>query len=290
MVSQLSSASQEQGSAVEGLCEEPRYFVLGPVGMHRDGRPCTPSALKQRALLALLLLSANRPVPNHRLVEGLWGSRPPRAAAATLQMYVTGLRRALDPAHGAARRDPRHHPLLATEVTGYRLRVAPGELDLDRFRAHAAAGRRHLAEGRCRQAGEAFRRALALWRGRPFADLEGSGHFGSYGVRLEEERLALLGEHLDTVLCRGESHEVADAVGQLHELCAAHPLRESFQEQLVRALVRAGRRAEALAVYARVRGMMVAELGIEPGPRLRAAQLVALEAREPYAAAHRNCP
>lgn len=287
MVSQLSSASPENGT--EGHWKEPRYFVLGPVDMLRDGKPCTPTALKQRALLALLLLSANRPVPNHQLIKGLWGERPPRAPAATLQMYVTGLRRALDPAHSAAHRDPRHHPLLATEATGYRLRVAPGELDLDRFRAHAAAGRRHLAEGRCRRADESFRRALALWRGRPFADLEQSGHFGSYGVRLEEEHLALLGEHLDIVLCRGESHEVTDAIGELCELCAAHPLRESFHEQLIRALARVGRRAEALAVYAKVRGIMVAELGIEPGPGLKAAQLVALEAREPYAAAHRNC-
>lgn len=287
MVSQLSSAPPDD--VAPGFGDEPRYFVLGPVRILRDGRPCTPSALKQRALLALLLLSANKPVPTHRLFEGLWGSHPPRAAAATLQMYVTGLRRALDPGHGAARRDPRNHPLLATEATGYRLRVAPGELDLDRFRTHAAAGRRHLAEGRCVQADDAFRRALALWQGRPFADLEQSGGFASYGVRLEEERLALLGEHLDCVLCRGRSHEVADAIGELHELCAAHPMRESFQEQLIRALVRAGRRAEALGVYAKVRGTMVAELGIEPGPGLRAAQLVALEAREPYAAAHRNC-
>lgn len=287
MVSQLSSGSP--GNVTGAVSEEPRYFVLGPVTMLRDGRPCTPSALKQRVLLALLLLSPNTPVPTYRLIEGLWGSRPPQAAAATLQMYVTGLRRALDPAHGAARRDPRHHPLLATEATGYRLRVGPGELDLDRFRALSAAGRRHLAEGRCRQAGDAFRRALALWRGRPFADLEHSGRLGSYGVRLEEEHLAVVGDHLDTVLCRGDSHEVTDAIGELHELRAAHPLRESFHEQLIRALIRVGRRAEALAVYAKVRGMMVAELGIEPGPGLKAAQLVALQAREPYAAAHRHC-
>ncbi|AXI78458.1 transcriptional regulator, SARP family protein [Peterkaempfera bronchialis] len=263
--------------------------MLGPVTMVRDGRPCTPSALKQRALLALLLLSANVPVPAHRLIEGLWGSRPPQAAAATLQVYVSCLRRALDPAHGAANRDPRHHPLLRTEATGYRMRVAPGELDLDRFRTLTATGRRHLAEGRCQQAGEALGEALALWRGRPFADLEHSGLLGSYGVRLEEERLSALGDHMDVVLCRGRSHEVVDVIGELRELCAAHPLRESFHETLIRALCRVGRRAEALTAYTRVRGMLIAELGIEPGPGLKAAQLVALEAREPYGIGHLRC-
>ncbi|WP_328474836.1 AfsR/SARP family transcriptional regulator [Streptomyces sp. NBC_00448] len=257
--------------------------------MLRNGLPRTPSALKQRALLALLLLSANAPVPTHRLIEGLWGSRPPQAAAATLQMYVSGLRRALDPEHGAAHRDPRHHPVLRTEANGYRMRVAPGELDLDRFRTLTADGRRHLAEGRCRQAGEALRQALALWRGHPFADLEHSGRLGSSAVRLEEERLSALGDSIDVVLCRGRSHEISDVIGELHELCAAHPLRESLHEQLIRALCRVGRRAEALTVYARVRGMMIAELGIEPGPGLRAAQLVALEAREPYGTGHLHC-
>lgn len=287
MVSQLTSASPEIFPATQ--TEGPRYLVLGPVAMYRDGRPCTPSALKQRALLALLLLSANAPVPTHRLIEGLWGEQPPQAAAATLQMYVSGLRRALDPAHGAAHRDPRHHPLLRTEANGYRMRVAPGELDLDRFRSLTTAGRRHLAEGRCQRAGEDLGRALALWRGRPFADLEHSGRLGSYGVRLEEERLSVLGDHMDVVLCRGRNHEVIDVIGELNELCASHPLRESFHEQLIRALCRVGRRAEALSVYARVRGMMIAELGIEPGPGLKAAQLVALEAREPYGPGHLHC-
>lgn len=287
MVSQLTSAPPEIVPAT-GM-DGPRYFLLGPVTMLRDGRPCTPSALKQRALLALLLLSANAPVPTHRLIEGLWGAHPPRAAAATLQMYVSGLRRALDPAHRAARRDPRHHPLLRTEATGYLMRVAPGELDLDRFRTHTATGRRHLAEGRCQEAGEELVRALAIWRGRPFADLERSGRLGSYAVRLEEERLSVLGDHMDVVLCRGKSHEVTEVIGELHELCAAHPLRESFHEQLIRALCRVGRRAEALTVYARVRGMMIAELGIEPGPGLKAAQLAALEAREPHGTGHLRC-
>ncbi|MYV56307.1 hypothetical protein GT042_28110 [Streptomyces sp. SID3212] len=259
------------------------------MAMYQDGRLCTPSALKQRALLVLLLLSANTPVPTDRLIEGLWGERPPQAAGATLQMYVSGLRRALDPAHGAASRDPRHHPLLSTETGGYQMRLAPGELDLDRFRSLTSSGRRHLAAGRCQEAGVALRQALALWRGRPFSGMEHSGRLGAYRVRLEEEHLSALGDYIDVVLCRGESHEVVDVISELSELCASHPLRESFHEQLIRALCRVGRRADALMVYARVRGMMTAELGIEPGPGLKAAQLAALEGRQPYGTGHPRC-
>ena len=269
--------------------DDPCYLVLGPLTVFRNGRPCTPTALKRRALLAHLLLSANVAVPAHRLIEGLWGPVPPRAATATLQMYVSGLRRTLDPAHGAARRDARNHPLLSTEAAGYRLRVGPGELDLHRFRALAAAGRTQVAEGRCRQARETLGRALALWRGRPFTDLEGSGLLGARTLRLEEERLAVLGDRLDVVLCRGRSHEIVDAVGELEELCALHPLRESFHEQLIRALCQVGRRAEALVAYARVRRTMVDDVGIEPGPGLRAAQRAALEGREARGATHQRC-
>ncbi|RKN03767.1 hypothetical protein D7319_30670 [Streptomyces radicis] len=263
-----------------------RFQVLGPLGVVRDGRPCTPSALKRRVLLAVLLLSANRPVSVGQLIDELWSSRPPRSAVATLQMYVSGLRRALDPAHSAAHRDARSHPRLSTELAGYRLRVRPGELDLERFRTLASTGRRLVGEGHCGQAGLAFRRALSLCRGRPLSDLGTVGMLAPSITRLAEERLAVERESYETALCQGHGPLV---IGELKEQCVRHPLQETFHEQLVLALCQAGRRAEALAAYASARRLIVGEIGVEPGPALRAAQRAALHDQYLVTARHPRC-
>ncbi|MDH2388885.1 AfsR/SARP family transcriptional regulator [Streptomyces sp. HNM0663] len=266
--------------------QTPTYLVLGPLEVRRAGVPCTPTARKRRALLALLLLHANRSFPVDALIDELWGGRPPRSAVATLQMYVSGLRRTLDPGHSREGRDPRRHPLLRTSGSGYLLCVRPGELDLDRFRAAAAHGRELMAAGDCPAATESFRQALALWRGTPLGDLGQSGLPAHYAVRLEEERLALVHDRVGADICRGRAHEV---VGELEELCARHPLREGFHEQLMLALAATGRLAEALDAYARARRTVVENTGIEPGPGLRSTQQALLTGALPGNAGHERC-
>ena len=265
---------------------EREYLILGPLEVRRAGVPWTPNALKQRSLLTLLLLHANRSVPVGMLVDELWDSRPPRTATATLQMYVSRLRRGLDPGHGRAGRDARGHPLLRTMGSGYLLSVGPGELDLDRFRAMAALGRDLMAAGECVLAAESCRQALALWRGTPLADLGEACLPAHYAVRLEEERLALVHSRIGADICRGRA---LDVVGELEELCARHPLREAFYEQLMIALAESGRRAEALDAYARARRTVVESTGIEPGPGLRSAQQALLTGARPDNAGHERC-
>ncbi|MDT0268672.1 AfsR/SARP family transcriptional regulator [Streptomyces sp. DSM 44915] len=287
------------GTAVSGPVVEPqvpvsvgrgrerlRFLLLGPLSVVREGRPCTPSAVKRRALLALLLFSANRQVAAGELVEELWDSRPPKSALATLQMYISGLRRTLDPAHSAARRAPRSHPRLTTDGATYRLRVRPGELDLERFRLLAATGRRLVGEGQCGPANRAFHEALALYQGRPLADLAAAGLLTARVTRLAEERLAVEQDFYDTVLCLGLGPRI---IGELTERSARHPLREASHEQLMLALCQAGRRAEALAGYASARRVIVREIGVEPGPALREAQAVALSDRAVALARHPRC-
>ncbi|MFJ6939360.1 BTAD domain-containing putative transcriptional regulator [Streptomyces sp. NPDC101132] len=221
----------------------PTYLVLGPLELRRGGLPCTPTPLKHRALLALLLLHANRPASVDTLVAELWGGRPPRSAVATLQMYVSALRRVLAPGHRLGGGDARRHPVLRTSGSGYLMAVAPGELDLDLFRARAARGRELLAGGDCAAAGAAFRSALALWRGLPLGDLGQACLPPHYALRLSGERLGVLYERIGADLCAGRAREV---VAELRELCARHPLYEGFPELLVQAQAGSGQRTGTL--------------------------------------------
>ncbi|MEU2156212.1 BTAD domain-containing putative transcriptional regulator [Streptomyces sp. NPDC019396] len=277
-------------STAEGSGTQPpgeaTYLVLGPLEVRRAGRLCTPSALKQRALLILLLLHANRPFPMYTLIDELWGGSPPRSAVSALQMYVSGLRRTLEPGHSRGGHDARTHPLLRTSGSGYLLQVRPGELDLDRFRGSAALGHELMAARDCAAAADAFRQALSLWRGTPLGDLGQSCLPDHYAVRLEEERLALVHDRIAADICRGRAREV---VGELAELCARHPLREGFHEQLMVALAETGRRAEALDTYARARRTVVENTGIEPGPGLRGTQQALLSGNRPGNAGHERC-
>ncbi|MFJ8582541.1 BTAD domain-containing putative transcriptional regulator [Micromonospora sp. NPDC093277] len=250
-----------------------RFHILGPLEVYRDGEPCTPTAPLQRKLLALLLLHGNELIPVTRIIDALWGHRPPRSALAALQMYVSAVRRVLSPG-ARVRGGTRQHPVLRTQPSGYVIRVEPGQLDLHRFRSLSADGRRRVAEGRCAEAGESFRQALAMWRGPALADLSRSDLMERYAVPLEAERLALLQERIGADLCQGRSLEL---VGELGELSARYPLRESFHQQLMLALYLSGGRAEALQVYQRAHRIMVDEAGVEPGPGLRALQQMILD-------------
>jgi SARP family transcriptional regulator, regulator of embCAB operon len=218
----------------------------------------------QRALLVLLLLHANSYLSTARIIETLWAGRPPRTAPAVLQMYVTAVRRVLHP-HG--RGGP--VPVLRTAPSSYGLWLPPGRLDLEQFRGLAGKGRELRAGGRCAEAAGAFRQAMELWRGPALGGLDDAGAFDPYTARLEEERLGVLQERIGVEICQGGSIAV---IGELVELHRRHPFSESVCQQLMLALDLAGRRAEALRVYAGIRRALIDEVGLEPGPGLQATQ------------------
>ncbi len=220
-----------------------RFRLLGPLEAERDGVKLDLGARKQRAVLALLLLDANRIVSTERLIDGLWGDAPPETARSALQVYVAGLRKALGE-DGAS---------LRTSAPGYVLDVPPGGSDLDEFATLRAEGRP--------------REALALWRGPALADLDGEPFAAAAAGRLEEQRLGALEERIEADLAQGRHAEV---VSELDVLVAEHPYRERFRAQQMLALYRSGRQADALAAYRSARTAFVDELGIEPGSELKA--------------------
>ncbi|MFF5018709.1 BTAD domain-containing putative transcriptional regulator [Streptomyces sp. NPDC001165] len=233
--------------------------------------PDTPDSLvraigspKVRALLAALLLEAGRVVSVESLKDALWGGAPPVSAQASLHNHVTRLRRLLD--------DPER---LRAVAPGYLLRVDEGELDVHVFDARVAEAR--AAHARRDWAGVVHpcTAALALWRGTPLSGLPAD--FGGYALvqRLEEARLLLLEWRYDAELALG-GVRLAELVPELAALVAEHPLREAYHRQLMLALHRTGRQAEALAVHRDLRARLVEELGIEPGPSVREAHVEVL--------------
>jgi predicted ATPase/DNA-binding SARP family transcriptional activator len=207
--------------------------------------------------LAVLLLGAGRVVLVERLIDEVWGVRPPRTARAALQGYVAQLRHALG--EGADR-------VLVTEPGGYRLRVGAGELDLKRFDELVEQARTAAGGGDHGRARGLFGEALSLWRGPALADVALESSAGLEAARLEESRLVAVEERIESDLAVGRD---AELVGELRELVAEYPLRERFHQQLMLALYRSGRQAEATEAYRDARDVLVAELGIEPGPGLR---------------------
>jgi len=229
------------------------FRVLGPVEASVDGEPIRLPAAKPRALLAALLLDRNRVVSVSQLIDDLWGEAPPETATKALQGYVSQLRKVFGPER------------LLTKPPGYELRVENGELDLDRFEQLAREGRELLAAGDSKAAAKRLGEALELWRGPPLAEF--SEPFArDAGARLEDERLAALDERLDADLALGRH---ARLVPELEQLVAQEPLRERPRAQLMLALYRSGRQADALELYRRTRETLSDELGIEPGLELQ---------------------
>jgi predicted ATPase/DNA-binding SARP family transcriptional activator len=224
--------------------------VLGPLGAAINGRPLPLGGPRQRALLAVLLLHANEVISRARLVDALWGDRPPETAANALQVAVHGLRKLL----GSDR--------VVTRGTGYLLRVEPGELDLERFTrlCERARAERPVA------AAQTLREALSLWKGRALADLEGSPFVHAERERLDELRLSALERRIDADLDRARHNEL---VPELEALAGEHPYRERLRGQLMLALYRSGRQAEALAAYQNARKSLANELGLDPSPELQ---------------------
>src|SRR4051812_20062687 len=231
--------------------------VLGPVeARDGDGAPLPLGGGKPTTVLATLLVRPGEFVSAERLAEALWGDAPPASAAANLKTYVSTLRRALGPAG----------PTLVNRHHGYQLQVGPHELDMLRFRTLLEAAAAARAGGAPARAAALFREALALWRGEPFEGITLSPADEPERVRLAEQRVTAVEELLDVRLALGE-HQ--DLVPELRALVSAYPLRERLREQLMLALYRAGRQAEALAAYVETRDTLIEQLGVEPHPRLR---------------------
>jgi lactate 2-monooxygenase len=226
------------------------FRILGPVEVSMNGTKLSLGGPKRRAVLAILLLHANEVVTLDRLADELWGDRPPRNAVTGIHNHVSRLRKQL----GA--------DVIVTYQGGYSLEVDPSTIDLQRFE-QLAADAEH-AEPSERAA--LLREALALWRGPPLADLAFEPFATAESVRLEAARTTVLENRIEADLAVGR-HD--DVVGELQRLVAAHPLRERLRGQLIVALYRGGRQAEALAVYRDARRVLSEELGLEPGPALK---------------------
>ena len=228
------------------------FRLLGPVEIADRGRVLALAGAKQRALLAILLLRANQVVSSDQLIDELWGDQSPRSGRTALQVLVSQLRKALGESGTA----------LVTQPPGYVLRLDRDELDVHRFqRLIADADRADPAVAAAR-----LRDALALWRGPALADLAYETFAQPAIRRLEELRLAALERRIDADLALGRP---AELVAELQTLTAEHPLRERLCAQLMLALYRCGRQADALGVYQTSRHVLVEQLGIEPSAPLR---------------------
>jgi DNA-binding SARP family transcriptional activator len=236
------------------------FRLLGPLEVLQDGRPVSLGGRKPRALLAILLLHANEVVSADRLIDALWGESPPGTAGNTLQANISQLRRAFGK-EGAAP-DGR----ILTQRPGYVIRVQPEELDLARFEDLVDRGRKALAARDLEPAARLLREALALWRGPALADFAYESFAEHEIARLEELRLVALEERIEAEIAAGSHREL---VPELERLTADHPLRERLRGQLMLALYRAGRQADALRVYQETRRALVDELGILPSPALQ---------------------
>ena len=231
--------------------------VLGPLEVVDGDRSLPIGGGRQRKLLAILLLHANEFVPSDRLIDELWGDDRPDTAVKALQGYVSQLRKTL----GA--------DALVTRPGGYLLELAPGQLDLHRFEQLVDGAR----EAEPRGAAERLREALALWRGPPLADFTYDDFAQGEIARLEERRLVALERRIEADLALGRHQEVA---GELAALVKQHPLRERLRAELMLALYRSGRQAEALEAFADARRTLLDELGLEPSEELRQLQAAIL--------------
>lgn len=236
--------------------------MLGPLQVVVEDSEVVLGALRERQLLAALLVRANETVSTAQLVNDLWGEDPPRTAARTVQAYVSRLRRALP---GAA---------LVTAGAGYRLDVDPDDIDATRFANLGFEGRRALDRDDAAGAARVLDDALALWRGEPLAEFDEMPFASVEATRLRELRLTIVEDRVAAGLALGEGPRL---VAELQRLVRAHPLRERFWGQLMVALYQSGRQADALATYQMARRVLVDDAGVEPGDELRAVERAVLD-------------
>ncbi|HWS38546.1 MAG TPA: BTAD domain-containing putative transcriptional regulator, partial [Actinoplanes sp.] len=243
-----------------------RFGILGPLRARRpDGVPIPLGGPRLRALLAMLLLDAGRPVPIDRLIDGLYGQEPPLGAANALQAQVSRLRRSLPVELGPA---------------GYRLAVPPGEVDAHRFAALAADGHQALADGDPDRAAVLLTEATGIWTGDPLIDVRHAPFAGAQVTRLTEARLTAV-EDLQEAELQRIGPLPPGTVPVLRDLTTTHPLRERPHALLMRALTATGRPAEALSVYETIRRALADELGADPSPELTALHIALLRRATP---------
>jgi YVTN family beta-propeller protein len=235
------------------------FRILGPLEVRDNGSVLELGGAKQRAVLALLLLQANEVVALDRLIDGIWGERPPDTAAAAVHGSVSRLRKVLEP-NGAP------YQVIRTQAPGYLFAAGPETVDRYRFERLAAEGKAALEDGDAARSADLLREALALWRGPALADIAFTIADRSELDRLDEEWLSAVEERIDADLVLGRH---ALLVPELEALVARHPLRERLRGQLMVALYGAGRQADALETYRDARQLLDEELGIAPGPALR---------------------
>ena len=240
-----------------------RYAILGHLEV-TDGPARVPIPHgRSRLLLAVLLVHADEPVATDRLIDALWGEAPPPTASRSLHNLVSGLRKSL----GDGR-------LITHPRGGYQLSLNGDEVDAATFETLSSDGREALTAGDPRHGGQLLRDALALWRGPAFGELAYEPALHADVARLEELRLVAVEDRVDADLALGRH---AKLVAELEALIVEHPLRERLRGQLILALYRSGRQADALRAYTDTRRHLVDELGIEPSPALRDLERQVLE-------------
>lgn len=247
-----------------------RYRLLGPVEVQLLGQPVPLPGPRARNVLAALLLDAGRVVPAERLIDLLWEEAPPRTALTALQGVVSQMRRALR-ASGTPATPIEFRP------PGYAISIGPGELDLDEFETLVQAAGRRMATGDPAAASDLLSEALALWRGPALGGVTAEGLRQAELPRLEELRLAALEERIEADLCLGRHQRL---VGELRSLVAANPYRDRLLGQLMLALYRSGRQAEALEAYRKARRASIEELGLDPSSELEGLERAILQ-RDP---------
>src|SRR6476661_10061846 len=255
IVRQLCAPLRSGGSRVE-------LRVLGPLEVRHDGSPVALRGAKPRQLLVLLAMRANRPVSSEQLIEELWEGEPPPSAATALRVHVAKLRRALEPDRGASIPSGR----LPAGPHGYLLRVEPDELDAQRFERLVVLGRDSNAAGDLRSAVPLLTQALDLWHGPALVDVRDLSAARGEISRLEELHVEATEELADARLGCGEHAFVVDVLGASVE---RYPLRERLTAQLMLALYRCGRGAEALRAFAHLAGQLDEQLGVPPSAELR---------------------
>jgi predicted ATPase/DNA-binding SARP family transcriptional activator/class 3 adenylate cyclase len=261
------------GSWTATLTAVIEFALLGPLEVRRDGQVLRLGGFKQRLLLGVLLVEANRAVATLRLIELLWGTDPPETAANILQQYISQLRRLLETQGG--------QQTVVSQAPGYQLRADPDQVDAARFEHLAAAARQASTKGGDDEALQLYAEAEAIWRGTLLADLGDEPVVVRERNRMEELRLGAREDYFEIGLRRGNH---ADVVAAIEAAAAEHPLRERFQGLLMRALYGSGRQAEALAVYQNTKRLLSDELGIDPGPELQKLELSVLR-HDPHLAA-----
>jgi DNA-binding SARP family transcriptional activator len=230
------------------------FRILGPLEVAREGRTLPPAAHKPWALLGILLLHRGQAVPLERLVDELWGERPPATAAKILQVYISQLRKLLG------------EGVLETRGRGYALLIEREQVDAGRFERMLDEGTEHLAGERVREAAAVLSDAIGLWRGPALADFACEPWAQAEIARLEDLRLAAIEERIDADLALGRHRKL---IAELEGLVDRHPTRERPCGQLMLALYRSGRQTDALEAFRQRRRTMVDQLGIEPSPALR---------------------